>query len=83
VVPAKIKTVLLPLGTLEPHGVAPSGNRHSRAAGDSAPRVNSMVAPAIAYGRLPPQLSSMRLPAIANACKLGVWPHRECSKGKA
>jgi creatinine amidohydrolase len=25
VVPAKINTVLLPLGTLEPHGVAPSG----------------------------------------------------------
>lgn len=24
-VPAKIRTVLLPLGTLEPHGVAPNG----------------------------------------------------------
>jgi creatinine amidohydrolase len=52
-VPAKINTVLLPLGTLEAHGVAPNGSdilapvamAHSIAA-----RINAMVAPVVAYG---------------------------------
>ena len=52
-VPSKISTVLLPLGTLEAHGVAPNGTdilapvamAHSIAA-----RVNAMVAPVVAYG---------------------------------
>ncbi|HEY6204556.1 MAG TPA: creatininase family protein [Chthoniobacterales bacterium] len=52
-VPAKIDTVLLPLGTLEPHGVAANGTdiiapvAMARAIAD---RVNAMSAPAIAYG---------------------------------
>jgi creatinine amidohydrolase len=52
-VPAKIDTVLLPLGTLEPHGVAANGTdiiapvAMARAIAD---RVNAMIAPAIAYG---------------------------------
>lgn len=52
-VPAKIDTVLLPLGTLEPHGVAANGTdiiapvAMARAIAD---RVNAMTAPVIAYG---------------------------------
>src|ERR1051325_6835869 len=52
-VPAKIDTVLLPLGTPEPHGVAANGTdiiapvAMARAIAD---RVNAMSAPAIAYG---------------------------------
>src|SRR4029434_367043 len=52
-VPAKIWTVLLPLGTLEPHGVAPNGTdilAPVAMAREIAPRVNAMVAPAIPYG---------------------------------
>src|SRR5438046_9320552 len=52
-VPAKIQTVLLPLGTLEPHGVAPSGTdilAPVAMAREIASRVNAMVAPAIPYG---------------------------------
>jgi creatinine amidohydrolase len=52
-VPAKIQTVLLPLGTLEPHGVAPNGTdilAPVAIAREIAPRVNAMVAPAIPYG---------------------------------
>ena len=52
-VPAKINTVLLPLGTLEPHGVAPNGTdilAPLAMARDIAPRVNAMVAPVIPYG---------------------------------
>src|SRR5260370_8128512 len=52
-VPAKIQTVLLPLGTLEPHGVAPNGTdilAPVALAREIAPRVNAMVAPAIPYG---------------------------------
>src|SRR6266536_2686382 len=44
-VPAKIRTVLLPLGTLEPHGVAPNGT--DILAPVAMARV---VAPAIPYG---------------------------------
>ena len=52
-VPAKIDTVLLPLGTLEPHGVAANGTdiiapvAMGRAIAD---RLNAMIAPVIAYG---------------------------------
>src|SRR5216110_3984447 len=52
-VPAKIDTVLLPLGTLEPHGVPPNGTdilAPVAMAREIAPRVNAMVAPAIPYG---------------------------------
>src|SRR4029077_9676236 len=52
-VPAKIQTVLLPLGTLEPHGVAPNGTdilAPVAMAREIAPRVNAMVAPVIPYG---------------------------------
>ena len=52
-VPAKIRTVLLPLGTLEPHGVAPNGTdilAPVAMAREVAPRVDALVAPAIPYG---------------------------------
>jgi creatinine amidohydrolase len=52
-IPAKISTVLLPLGTLEPHGVAPNGAdilAPVAMAREIAPRVNAMIAPAIPYG---------------------------------
>jgi creatinine amidohydrolase len=52
-IPSKINTVLLPLGTIEPHGVTANGTdilvpvRMSR---EIAPRVNAMIAPVIPYG---------------------------------
>src|SRR6266436_6263419 len=52
-VPSKIQTVLLPLGTLEPHGVAPNGTdilAPVAMAREIAPRVNALVAPVIPYG---------------------------------
>lgn len=52
-VPAKIQTVLVPLGTLEPHGVTANGAdilAPVAMARDIAPRVNAMVAPAVPYG---------------------------------
>src|SRR5207245_11743815 len=52
-IPAKIQTVLLPLGTLEPHGVAPNGTdilAPVAMAREIAPRVNAMIAPVISYG---------------------------------
>ena len=52
-VPTKIQTVLLPLGTLEPHGVAPNGTdilAPVAMAREIAPHVNAMVAPAVPYG---------------------------------
>src|SRR5438874_12004173 len=52
-VPAKFQTVLLPLVTLEPHGVAPNGT-DIRApvamAREIAQRVNAMNAPVVPYG---------------------------------
>src|SRR3954466_16363937 len=53
VVPAKIDTVLLPLGTLEPHGVTANGTDiiiPEVMARQIAPRVNAMIAPVVAYG---------------------------------
>ena len=53
VVPAKINTVLLPTGTLEPHGVANTGLDTTAAVGIArhiARRVNAMIAPTLPYG---------------------------------
>lgn len=52
-VPAKIQTVLLPTGTLEAHGVINNGAdilAPTALARAIAPRVNALIAPAIAYG---------------------------------
>jgi creatinine amidohydrolase len=52
-VPSKIRTVLLPTGTLEPHGVANNGadiTAPEAIARDLAPRLNAMRAPAVPYG---------------------------------
>ena len=52
-VPGKIQTVLVPLGTLEPHGVTANGAdilAPVAMARDIALRVNAMVAPAVPYG---------------------------------
>jgi creatinine amidohydrolase len=52
-VPAKIRTVLLPTGTLEPHGVINNGadiTAPVAMAKAIAPRVNAMIAPAVPYG---------------------------------
>lgn len=52
-VPEKIDTVILPTGTLEPHGVANNGadiTAPLAMARAIAPRVNAMVAPAVPYG---------------------------------
>ena len=52
-VPAKVSTVLLPLGTMEAHGVAPNGTdilAPVALARSIAARVNAMVAPVIPYG---------------------------------
>lgn len=52
-VPARIETVLLPLGTLEAHGVTANGSdiiAPVAIARAIAPRINAMVAPAVPYG---------------------------------
>jgi creatinine amidohydrolase len=52
-VPDKIETVLLPLGTLEPHGVTANGAdiiAPVAIARAIAARVNAMIAPAVPYG---------------------------------
>jgi len=52
-VPKKIETVLLPTGTLEPHGVINNGadiTAPLAMARAIAPRVNAMIAPAVPYG---------------------------------
>jgi creatinine amidohydrolase len=53
VVPSKVRTVLLPTGTLEPHGVANNGADNTAPAAIArriAPRVNAMIAPTLPYG---------------------------------
>ncbi|MBP6704626.1 MAG: creatininase family protein [Vicinamibacteria bacterium] len=53
VVPARVDTVLLPLGTMEAHGVTANGAdilAPVAIANDLAARVNAMVAPVIPYG---------------------------------
>ncbi|HLM59912.1 MAG TPA: creatininase family protein, partial [Pyrinomonadaceae bacterium] len=52
-VPSKIKTVLLPVGTLEPHGVINNGADNTAPtamAKTIAQRVNAMIAPTLPYG---------------------------------
>jgi creatinine amidohydrolase len=52
-VPGKIQTVLLPLGTIEPHGVTANGAdilAPVAIAKEIAPRLNAMIAPVIPYG---------------------------------
>lgn len=53
VVPSKIKTVILPTGTLEPHGVINNGADNTAPfamAQKIARRVNAMIAPTLPYG---------------------------------
>ena len=53
IVPSKIDTVLLPTGTLEPHGVANNGADNTAPeamARDIAKRTNAMIAPTLNYG---------------------------------
>ena len=53
VVPSKINTVLLPTGTLEPHGVINNGADNTAPtamAKTIAQRVNAMIAPTLSYG---------------------------------
>jgi creatinine amidohydrolase len=52
-VPAKIDTVLVPLGSIEPHGVIPSGTDSlapEAMARDIAERTNALIAPTLNYG---------------------------------
>ncbi len=52
-VPAQIETVLLPVGTLEPHGVLPNGSDNlapEAMAREIAARVNALIAPTLNYG---------------------------------
>src|ERR671911_2354687 len=52
-VPAKVSTVLLPLGTLEPHGVTANGAdilAPVAIAREVAARVNAFIAPVVPYG---------------------------------
>ena len=52
-VPSKIRTVLLPTGTLEPHGVVNNGadiTAPVAMAKTLAPRINAMIAPVVPYG---------------------------------
>ncbi|HET7745779.1 MAG TPA: creatininase family protein [Vicinamibacteria bacterium] len=52
-VPSRVETVLLPLGTLEPHGVTANGAdilAPVAIARSIAPRVNAMIAPVVPYG---------------------------------
>lgn len=53
VVPSRIKTVLLPVGTLEPHGVINNGADNTAPtaiAATIAQRTNAMIAPTLPYG---------------------------------
>jgi creatinine amidohydrolase len=52
-VPAKVRTVIVPFGTVEEHGAGPNGTdilAPLAIARDIAPRVNALVAPAVPYG---------------------------------
>jgi len=52
-VPDKIETVLLPVGTLEPHGVIPNGADNiapSKMSSEISERLNALVAPTLNYG---------------------------------
>lgn len=52
-VPARIDTVLVPLGSLEPHGVIPNGTDNlapKAMARDIAEKTNALIAPTLNYG---------------------------------
>ncbi len=52
-VPARVDTVLVPMGSLEPHGVIPNGTDNiapEAMARDIAERVNALIAPTLNYG---------------------------------
>ncbi len=52
-VPARIRTVLVPFGSLEPHGVIPNGTDNlapEAMARDIATRVDALIAPTLNYG---------------------------------
>lgn len=52
-VPSQIETVLLPVGTLEPHGVIPNGSDNlapEAMAKELASSLNAMIAPTLNYG---------------------------------
>jgi len=52
-VPVRITTVLVPMGSLEPHGVIPNGTDSlapEAMARDIAGRVNALIAPTLNYG---------------------------------
>ena len=53
IVPEQIETVLMPVGTLEPHGVIPNGSDNlapEAMAGEIAEDLNAMIAPTLNYG---------------------------------
>lgn len=53
IVPSQINTVLLPTGTLEPHGVINNGADNTAPtamAHDIAPKLNALIAPTLPYG---------------------------------
>jgi len=55
-VPGRIETVLLPTGSIEPHGVMPSGTDSLAPevmAREIAPRLNALIAPTLNYGVTP------------------------------
>ncbi len=55
-VPEKINTVLLPVGSLEPHGVIPNGTDNlapEAMAKEIANKVNALIAPTLNYGVTP------------------------------
>ncbi len=52
-VPASVETVLLPVGTLEPHGVLPNGSDNlapEAMASELAERLDALIAPTLNYG---------------------------------
>lgn len=52
-VPEKIETVLLPVGSIEPHGVIPNGTDNlapQAMSREIAPRLNALIAPTLNYG---------------------------------
>ena len=56
VVPSKIETVLLPVGSLEPHGVIPNGTDSlapQAMAREIAEHLNALIAPTLNYGITP------------------------------
>ena len=73
IVPAKVKTVILTTGTLEPHGVINNGADNLapvKIAEAVAPEVNALIAPHIPYGvtgSLAPYPGATNIPADAYA----------------